>query len=67
MKYITILFLIFSLTVNSATITIADPGDGNDIVAPIQTAVNSATAGDVIVLPTGSFTAIGVVTITKFL
>lgn len=49
-----------------AIYTVANPGNGNDIFANVQAAVNScAASGDSIVLPAGSFTFSGQITTSK--
>lgn len=49
-----------------AIYTVTNPGNGNDIFANVQTAVNScAASGDSIVLPAGSFTFSGQITTSK--
>lgn len=50
-----ILFLLISTYCFSSTITVTNPGNGNDIRANIVTAISSAVDGDIISIPTGSF------------
>lgn len=49
-----------------ATIFVTNPGNDNNIDYNLQTAVNSANNGDIVVIPSGSFTLSGTVTINKF-
>lgn len=49
-----------------AIINVTNPGNGNDIFANVQTAVNSAAAsGDTIILPAGTFPFTGQITTSK--
>ena len=59
--------MLFCSVAMAGTITVASPGNNNDIQPAIQAAVNSAINGDVIVLPAGQFVVNKSVVISKFI
>jgi hypothetical protein len=59
--------LLFSNFITAKTIQVTSPGNDKDIQPAIQTAVNGAVNGDIIVLPAGQFVVNKSVVITKFI
>jgi hypothetical protein len=59
--------LLFSNIIQAKTIQVTSPGADQDIQPAIQTAVNGAVNGDIIVLPAGQFVVNKSVVITKFI
>ncbi len=59
--------LLFSNIIHAKTIQVASPGADKDIQPAIQTAVNGAVNGDIIVLPAGQFIVNKSVVISKFI
>lgn len=61
------ILLVLSNIIFAKTIQVTSPGANMDIQPNIQTAVNSAVNGDIVVLPAGQFTFTKTVNITKFI
>ena len=60
------ILLVLSNIIFAKTIQVTSPGANMDIQPNIQTAINSAVNGDIVILPAGQFTFTKTVTITKF-
>lgn len=61
-----ILFLLISTYCFSSTITVTNPGNGNDIRANLVSAISTAVDGDIVSVPTGSFVCTPpTITVTK--
>ena len=64
---LSMLMLLTNVLIAGNIIMVTNPGNGNDIQPNLQAAVNSAAAGDVVVVPTGQFVVNKKVVITKFI
>lgn len=63
--YFLLLIIVPLKTSIAGVLYVEDPGDNNDIAPKIQSIVNNAKTGDIIILPAGKFVFNGKITITN--
>jgi hypothetical protein len=67
LKLVLLFLLVLSININAKVIQVVSPGEGQDIQPIVQTEINNAVKGDVILLPIGSFIVNKSILINKFI